>query len=116
MEKTKEMRELSEDIQHILEGTMPASPNASRMCLESADALVEVNKGVLSNNVTQKTMDIYINNTIGFWMDNAEFETIYKCFQNTAPHKFGIKWNLGNLPNWKRFYLTYGERVRDMPV
>lgn len=67
----------------------------------------------LGKGVTQKQMNSYMDNAVGFWMDNFENEMVVLCFRMIIPHKYGISFDIAEIKNWKRFYERYGDLVRE---
>ena len=72
---------------------------------------LKTQKENVGREIDDDTLQTYIDNTIGFWMDHFEPEMIVMSFR-MAIVKFGIKVDMKKIKNWKRFYDRYGELVR----
>tara|TARA_R110000851_G_scaffold12905_3_gene44439 strand:+ start:196 stop:1446 length:1251 start_codon:yes stop_codon:yes gene_type:complete len=67
--------------------------------------------GQVGREIDDATMQDYINNTIGFWMEHFEPEMVVMSFRMLI--KYRIKIDMAKLSNWKLFYSRYGDLVRD---
>jgi hypothetical protein len=67
--------------------------------------------GQVGRDITNETMQEYINNTIGFWLDHFDPEMVVMSFRMLI--KYRIKIDMAHIPNWKTFYERYGSLVRD---
>lgn len=63
-----------------------------------------------SDRLEKDKFDEYVDNTIGFWLENFEPEMMIMSFRMLMKYK--IKVNMKNCPNWKLFASKYGELIR----
>jgi len=64
----------------------------------------------IGRTIDRQTMDTYIDNTLGFWLEHFEPEMSVMSFRMMV--KYGIKFNMKDIPNWRVFYERYGDLVR----
>jgi hypothetical protein len=64
----------------------------------------------VGRGIDKETMEEYVDNVIGFWMEHFQPEMVVMSFRMVI--KYDIKINM-KTANWKDFYGRYGDLVRD---
>ena len=78
-------------------------------------AILEFNKDVKAGTLTNDEFHQYMDNALGFLLDNfASFETNFKFLRDFIVYEHNVNFELTKISNWSRFVKKYYRDIQEM--